>query len=142
MMAFHTRQNIIQEAIANADYNVETIVMERSLDADYRIFANMLHEQGCMEDLEYQIYCYSSQEGLKKYGVSSIIWLQVDPEECYRRILSRNRKGESDISIDYLHKCEEFHKEWLGADLGFSCDIDGVNPDADLEKIEKYLDLV
>jgi len=141
MMAFHTRQKLIQEAIINADYNVETIVMERSLDADHRIFANMLHEQGYMEDLEYQIYCYASQAGLKRFGVSGIIWLQVEPEECYRRIQDRNRKGESDISMDYLRKCEEFHKEWLGADLGFSCDVDGMHPETDLEKIEKYLDL-
>ena len=141
IMAFHTRQKIIQEAIINADYSVETIVMERSLDADHRIFANMLHEQGHMEDLEYQIYCYASQAGLKRFGVSGIIWLQVEPEECYRRIQNRNRKGESDISMDYLRKCEECHKEWLGADLGFSCDIDGMNPETDLEKIEKYLGL-
>lgn len=139
IMAFYTRLRLLKEAINNSSPEVEVIVMERSLDADYHVFANMLYEEGCMEDLEFQIYCYISQDGLKDYGVSGIIWLQVEPEECFSRIADRNREGENGITLSYLYKCEQYHKEWLGADLGFTCMVDGNGSEIDLDIIDNYL---
>lgn len=143
IMAFQTRLQLLKEAIAYAAENqqVTTIIMERSLDADYHIFAKMLAEEGVMEDVEYEIYLQMSTEALKEYGVDGIIWLDTDYEECFRRIEKRGREGEGELKKDYLRKCEEYHVEWLGADLGFVCRIgSGKDGELDLEKVDNYLD--
>ena len=140
IMAFQTRLQLLKEAIAYAAENqqVTTIIMERSLDADYHIFAKMLAEEGVMEEVEYEIYLQMSTEALKEYAVDGIIWLDTDYEECFRRVESRGREGEAKIELRYLRKCSEYHVEWLGADLGFVCRIDGSS--VDLEKVDNYLD--
>jgi deoxyadenosine/deoxycytidine kinase len=136
IMAFHTRLELIKNAIANASENCKTIVMERSLDADAEIFAKMLKENGILEDIEYQIYQKITLESLKEYSSDGIIWLNIPFETCYERIQKRARKGEEDISCDYLEKCEQYHVEWLGADLGFVLQIDESGGE---EGLEKYL---
>lgn len=144
IMAFQTRLQLLKEAIAYAaeNQNVTTIIMERSLDADYHIFAKMLAEEGVMEEVEYEIYLQMSTEALKEYGVDGIIWLDTDYEECFRRVEKRGREGEGGIEMRYLRKCGEYHVEWLGADLGFVCRIGsgGEDGELDLEKVDNYLD--
>lgn len=139
IMAFQTRLQLLKDTLDYIDDEVTTIVMERSLDADFHIFAKMLAEEELMEDVEFEIYRGMSVEALKEYGVDGIIWLDTDYEECYQRIEKRSREGEENgkISLKYLAKCHEYHVEWLGADTGFVCRIDGM--DMDLEKIDQYL---
>lgn len=139
IMAFQTRLQLLKDTLDYIDDEVTTIVMERSLDADFHIFAKMLAEEGLMEDVEFEIYKGMSAEALKEYGVDGIIWLDTDYEECYQRIQKRSREGEENgkISLKYLAKCHEYHVEWLGANTGFVCRIDGM--DIDLEKIDQYL---
>ena len=141
IMAFQTRLQLLKEAIAYAaEYEeVTTIVMERSLDADYHIFAKMLAEEGVMEDVEHEIYVQMSTEALKEYGVDGIIWLDTDYEECFRRVAKRAREGEEALEMRYLRKCSEYHVEWLGADSGFVCRVDG-SDEVDLERICRYLE--
>jgi len=138
IMAFQTRLQLLKEAIAYSD-SVTTIVMERSLDADYHIFAKMLAEEGVMEDVEHEIYVQMSKEALKEYGVDGIIWLDTDYEECFRRVAKRAREGEEALEMRYLRKCSEYHVEWLGADSGFVCRVDG-SDEVDLERICRYLE--
>jgi deoxyadenosine/deoxycytidine kinase len=139
IMAFQTRLQLLKEAMDYAEDHeaVTTIIMERSLDADYHIFAKMLSEEGLMDEVEYEIYVQMSTNVLKEYGVDGIIWLDTDYEECFRRIVKRAREGEEAIEMRYLRKCSEYHVEWLGADMGFVCRINGM--DIDLGKIDKYL---
>jgi len=139
IMAFQTRLQLLKDTLDYIDEEVTTIVMERSLDADFHIFAKMLAEEGLMEDVEFEIYKGMSAEALKEYGVDGIIWLDTDYDECYQRVQKRSREGEENgkISLKYLAKCHEYHVEWLGADTGFICRIDGM--DIDLGKIDQYL---
>jgi deoxyadenosine/deoxycytidine kinase len=142
IMAFQTRLQLLKEAIAYAAENqqITTIIMERSLDADYHIFAKMLAEEGLMEKVEYEIYLQMSTEALKEYAVDGIIWLDTDYEECFRRVEKRGREGEGGLDIRYLRKCAEYHVAWLGADLGFVCRIgSSEDEDLDLEKVDNYL---
>lgn len=140
IMAFQTRLQLLKDTLDYIDEDVTTIVMERSLDADYHIFAKMLSEEGLMEDVEFEIYKGMSVEALKEYGADGIIWIDTDYEECFRRVQKRSREGEENgkIALAYLRKCHEYHIEWLGADTGFVCRVDGT--DIDLEKIDNYLD--
>lgn len=142
VMAFQTRLQLLKDALRYAEEHTEvtTIVMERSLEADYHIFAKMLFEEGVMEDVQYQIYVDMASNALKEYSVDGIIWLDTDYEECFRRVEKREREGEGGkIHLRYLNKCHQYHTEWLGADLGFVCRVDG-NGEIDLAKISNYLE--
>jgi deoxyadenosine/deoxycytidine kinase len=138
IMAFQSRLQLLKETITYASSEVTTIVMERSLDADYNIFAKMLFEEGLMEDVEFEIYCNMALDILKEYSVDGIIWLDTDYEECFKRVEKRSRQGENKISLCYLDKCHQYHVEWLGADTGFVCRVNSSNIH-ELYKIDQYL---
>lgn len=116
VMAYTSRLRMIKEEIDKAvrgETQVKTVVMERSLEADRFIFAKMLFEDGMIEECMYKIYLQMSDEGLKEYAADKIIWLDTDPDECYRRIASRGREGEDLIELDYLVKCDRYHRDWM-----------------------------
>lgn len=137
VLAYTTRLNQIEQATFEAKCKGKTIiVMERSLEADRNIFAKMLHDDGMIEESMYKIYDHMSTLGLQKYMADGILWLHTGPEKCYERIQKRSRKGEDNISLDYLNKCDSYHKEWLGADSGFVCLVDD---ETNLEDVDKYI---
>ena len=137
VLAFTTRLRIIRHEIKMAQSNgVKTVVMERSLDADRQIFAKMLYQDNMMEKCMYDIYQRMSDDALAEYSSDGIIWLTTDPEECFRRIAKRGREGEDSIRLDYLQKCDMYHREWLGADLGFAFIVED---EVDWEKMDAYL---
>jgi deoxyadenosine/deoxycytidine kinase len=150
VMAYITRLQLIKNTIENASEKVKVIVMERSLEADTNIFAKMLYEEWVLNTIEYQVYSLLTENKENEYyGIDGIIWLRTEPEECYHRVLERNRKGEQGLDLEYLRKCHQYHLEWLDADLGFTCNIGGgynsssssssfLN-DSDLEKIDRFL---
>jgi deoxyadenosine/deoxycytidine kinase len=135
IMAYNTRLKMLDTAICNAN-GIKLIIMERSLDADKNIFAKMLYDDGMMEDCMYQIYLQMSNEGMLKYMADGILWLDIDPNTCKKRIQQRNRDGEENISLDYLQKCDSYHQEWLSADTGF---VFRIHDTPELESLERYL---
>ena len=132
VLAFQSRLQMIREACNQPD--IHLIIMERSLDADYHIFAKMLYEQGYLQECEYEIYKRMAKYEREQYLLDGIVWLRETPETCMERIALRARKGEERISLEYLEKCDQYHQEWLGADLGFVFTWDG-----DYDKLEGYL---
>ena len=132
VLAFQSRLQMIREACNQPD--IHLIIMERSLDADYYVFAKMLYEQGYLQECEYEIYKRMAKYEREQYLLDGIIWLRETPETCMERIALRARKGEERISLEYLEKCDQYHQEWLGADLGFVFTWDG-----DYDKLERYL---
>lgn len=116
VMAYNSRLKMIKEEIDKAvrgETNVKTVVMERSLEADRYIFAKMLFEDGMIEECMYKIYLQMSDDGLKEYAADKVIWLDTEPDECHRRIASRGREGEDLIGLDYLVKCDRYHRDWM-----------------------------
>jgi len=143
MLAFQSRYELLRNTIENIRKEgtaIDTIVMERSLDADYHIFAKTMFENGTLEETEWDIYRFVTRKRLAKFGVSGIIWLDVPAEECYNRVQQRGREEECGLTLDYLRGCEEAHREWLSADLGFVCRVeDGLHSEEDRNTIETYL---
>jgi len=112
VMAYTTRYQELKRIIKEHP-NCEGIICERSLDADKHIFAKMLHGDGLMDDIMYNIYerYFSEYEG--NFKLDGIIHIDALPETCFERVEKRSRSGENKIELSYLQKCQEFHDEWL-----------------------------
>jgi deoxyadenosine/deoxycytidine kinase len=132
VLAFQSRLQLIREACKRP--NIRLIIMERSLDADYYVFAKMLYEEGFLEDCEYEIYKRMAKYEREQYMSDGIVWLRESPKTCMERVGLRARKGEERISLEYLEKCDQYHQEWLGADLGFVFTWDG-----NYDKLDRFL---
>ena len=88
------------------------IVTERSVFTDYEIFAKMLHDEGKIEDISFNIYKLWFNEFISELPFKGVIYVRTDPALCDERIKIRNRQGE-DIPIEYLEKCHTYHENWM-----------------------------
>ena len=73
----------------------------------------MLHSDGLIDGIMYNIYerYFSVYEG--NFTLDGIIYIHADADVCFERIIKRSRSGESNISLDYLKKCQCYHTTWL-----------------------------
>lgn len=112
IMAYTTRLHLLRQMIReNPDCKV--IICERSLAADKHIFAKMLHDDGKMEDVMYQVYetYFSEYEG--DYHLDAVVYVDALAETCFKRVGIRSRDGESSIPLAYLEQCRNYHERWL-----------------------------
>ena len=135
MMAYITRLHYLREEIAK--YPKCILISERSLMADYHVFAQMLYESGHISLENYQIYKKWFWEFIKDIPVTGIIYLSTSPEVCFERCTTRARKGES-IPLKYLTACSEMHEKWL-ADEETPVRHLSDNTDEDIESIEMFI---
>lgn len=89
------------------------IVTERSLQTDKNVFEKMLHKEGHINTIEHQIYHKWFDEFSEIAKLTHIVYLSTTPATSFARIQNRNRAGESGIPLDYLKKCDDYHKEWI-----------------------------
>lgn len=105
--------NVHQKYFGNVDY----IIMERSFMSDF-IFANMLHSDKKMDDLEYkyyqQLYYYSLNYSIPSEFINpNIVYLQLNPKIALSRVKQRGRDGESSISYSYEKKLHLLHNHYF-----------------------------
>jgi len=112
VMAYTTRLHELKR-IVKENPDCKGIICERSLEADKHIFAKMLHQDGLMDDIMYTIYEKYFSEYEDMFSLDGIIYLDANPETCFQRIRMRSRDGESNIELEYLQKCNDFHTEWF-----------------------------
>ena len=112
VMAYASQLSLIRQTIEK-NPNCAVIVCERSLEADKHIFAKMLHDDGVIEDINYQIYQSFCKEFAREFGLDSIVYIDADAEVCHERVGKRSRQGEGGIPLEYLQKCKKYHDEWL-----------------------------
>lgn len=115
VMAFQTRLQEFRR-IMRENPNCEILLCERSLEADANIFAKMLHDDGLIEPICYDIYKLMYKSAIEEFSVDRIIYLNVKPHICSERIRTRGRLGEEAIPIEYLEKCHAYHSNWLDLD--------------------------
>jgi deoxyadenosine/deoxycytidine kinase len=116
MLAYISRLNVLRDALKTIDPLSDkkyVIITERSLYTDKLVFAKMLYETGKMEDVNYQIYSTWFQTFSEEFPVHRVIYVETLPEICHQRISNRSRKGEKNISLDYLISCDKYHEEML-----------------------------
>ena len=95
----------------NADYNV--IITERSVYTDCNVFAQMLHDNNKINEIEYAIYKSWFNEFLQDLPQTAFIYIKSDPIVAHTRVKKRARDGEGVISIEYLENCHKYHEDWL-----------------------------
>jgi deoxyadenosine/deoxycytidine kinase len=113
MMAFITRLRLLINSIITNNINNNVIILtERSVFTDREVFAKMLYSNGIIDKISWEIYNEYFTYMTSGVVINEYYYLDVNPEECLCRILSRNRPGEV-IGIEYLKECEMYHKQWL-----------------------------
>jgi deoxyadenosine/deoxycytidine kinase len=118
MMAYISRLKILRDTIkeikkTNNPEEKFIIITERSLYTDKHVFAKMLYDQGKIEDVCYQIYLNWFDEFVKDYDIKYTIYVNTEPDICYKRIHKRSREGEEVIPLNYLESCHNYHNEFL-----------------------------
>lgn len=89
-------------------------ITERCIDTDYNVFAKMLHDDGHMNLMEWDLYkMWYSFVKEQSPVLSAIVHVNTPPEICHARIHIRGRKGENEIPLEYLQNLEKYQNEWL-----------------------------
>ena len=136
MMAYITRLDIIKKHIVDND---TILITERSIYTDREIFAKMLHQNGDIEDVEYNIYLRWFDE-FSTIHLDGIIYIKTTPEICLSRVEKRNRKGEESIPLSYLQMCHTFHEEWINTCSNILV-IDGI-PEHNEDTFHRIFDFI
>ncbi len=90
------------------------LVAERSIGTDRYVFAPALHQQGAMDDLEWEVYRqFWDAIAAHVPRPDAILYLRTPAAECLRRLQVRHRDEEAGVSLDYLAQLEARHDEWL-----------------------------
>jgi deoxyadenosine/deoxycytidine kinase len=150
--AFLTRIKAITSAIKKwqnecklnpelAKHNI--FITERSVETDYNVFAKMLHDDGSLDKMEWDLYRQWYRYLIQSSGieVSGIIYVNCSPEKCLARIGNRAREGESIIPLEYLSNLHNYHENWINnttcSVLNVSTEVDGY--DYPLDSVKKYI---
>jgi deoxyadenosine/deoxycytidine kinase len=112
IMAYTTRLHMLKKTLRE-NPSCKILICERSLEADKHIFAKMLHDDGLIEDVNYQIYQAYFSEYEEMFQLNGLVYVRAEPDICYQRVCKRNRNGEGSIQLDYLQKCHHYHEKWL-----------------------------
>ena len=112
--------------------DVDVIVMERSVNADYHIFAMNCHKTGLFSDLEWSLYStwfawLTDQFPPDFHGT---IYLRASPAVCLERLRKRGRGEEKAVPLEYLDQLHSRHEEWLGGGSRTTLEL---NADADFD---------
>ena len=124
MMAYISRLALLKRAYEENPNAI--IITERSLYTDKHVFAKMLYDSGKIESVNYQIYQKWFDTFACEYPIYGIIYVKTKYDLCDERIKRRSRTGESNIPIDYLKNCEEYHDKMMGL-------VDSVKPRMELD---------
>jgi deoxyadenosine/deoxycytidine kinase len=111
LLILKTFSELISNTMTN-NPDCTLIICERSILSSHFVFTKMLYDGSFMNEIEYQIYDrFFEQYSL--FTPSKIVHLQTSPRVCLERINKRFREGENIIDLDYLEKCDMYHKLWL-----------------------------
>lgn len=129
MMAYISRLAILQKAIEENPNAI--IISERCLLTDKHVFAKMLYDSNNIDPYSFQIYNLWFDHFYNKLPKHKHIYLKSSPELIKFRINKRNRTGESNIDINYLTKCHDYHSEYFSTNENLLIAVD-------MDKIELY----
>ena len=103
----------LQRLAAEFAANGTTALLDRGLPGD-RVFCRMLTDDGIISELEWETYNRFYE--IMCLGLPTptlIVFLDVSPEICLRRIQTRGRAVEAGIPLDYLRKVDAGYRDLL-----------------------------
>lgn len=113
LQVLHTRFDLFEKTIReNPD---ALIITERDIVSDYKIFTQMLYDNGMFEEIEFKLYqqLFESYNSRVKHmcDIQHRIYLATPVDVCFERMQKRGRKEEQNVMLDYLKKVEEYHEK-------------------------------
>jgi deoxyadenosine/deoxycytidine kinase len=140
IMALTTRYTEINHVIQD-NPECSIIICERSLEIDKAVFANMMKDDNFIDTIQYQIYCNLHNEFIRNFYIKGTIFMDFPEVLCFENIKSRNRVGETQISLEYLQKCRKYHLNWFNiCNLDLSINI--CSYENYLEKIISFINKI
>jgi deoxyadenosine/deoxycytidine kinase len=104
----------IKKYLEEYDNTYDIIFMERCIFTDKYVFVEMLYDEKFIDARRYAMYneWWALWKQLITFDFSGFIYLNPDINACMDRIKSRNRDGESNITLEYqadlLDKYEKY----------------------------------
>ncbi len=124
----------------------ETIIQDRTIFEDARIFAPNLHNQGYMSDRDFDNYSDLFDLMMSLVGLPDLmIYIRSTIPNLIAQIGKRGREYEQSIRIDYLQGLNDLYEGWIKNYKGNLIIIDGDttkfegNPE-DFQKITDQID--
>ncbi len=112
--AILTRLKNIKDAVESIkDNEPQIIITERSVLTDRYVFADMLHDAGDIDPLEWELYESWFNVFGNTYPVRGIVYISTSAVTSKDRIKIRNRHGEENINMEYLETLDNQHKKWI-----------------------------
>lgn len=125
-------------SIANGS---ETVVQDRTIFEDARIFAPNLHDMGMMSDRDFDNYCELFDLMMSLVGKPDLmIYLRSSIPGLIAQIEKRGRDYEQGIRIDYLSGLNKRYDEWIAGYDGKLIVVDKDNCDF-LNRPEDFEDI-
>ncbi|MBP5322561.1 MAG: deoxynucleoside kinase [Bacteroidaceae bacterium] len=108
----------------------DTIVQDRTIFEDARIFAPNLHDMGLMSDRDFDNYSELFDLMMSLVGKPDLlIYIRATIPHLIAQIQKRGREYEQGIRLDYLNGLNERYEEWIGSYNGPLLVVDGDNLD-------------
>ncbi|MBQ6652163.1 MAG: deoxynucleoside kinase [Prevotella sp.] len=108
--------------------STDTIIQDRTIFEDARIFAPNLHGQGMMSDRDFDNYSdlFDLMMSLVKLP-ELMIYIRSTIPNLIAQIAKRGRDYEQSIRIDYLQGLNDRYEEWISTYKGNLIIVDGDN---------------
>ncbi len=123
----------------------DTIIQDRTIFEDARIFAPNLHEQGYMSDRDFQNYSdlFDLMMSLVKWP-QLMIYIRSSIPTLVKHIEKRGRNYEKSIRIDYITGLQQRYEDWISKYKGEVLIIDGdkINFEDNPEDFRKITDMI
>jgi deoxyadenosine/deoxycytidine kinase len=115
----------------------QVFITERCLDTDHEVFAKMLHADGQLDNLEFDLYeRWFNLLGKSATPLSAIVYVDTVPTTCSERITLRSREGEGGIPLAYLTSLDTFQRNWID-----STNVPTMRTMSDqMPKVEEFVD--
>ena len=108
--------------------STDTIIQDRTIFEDARIFAPNLHAQGYMSDRDFDNYTELFDLMMSLVGLPDLmIYIRSTIPNLIAQIEKRGRDYEQTIRIDYLTGLNKRYEEWISQYKGRLIIVDGDN---------------
>lgn len=105
----------VQEHLKEQENTHPFRLMERSIYSGHYVFATNDFQNGFLSELEWSIYYewFTFLVARHCKPPHGFIYLRVEPEIAYERIVKRNRSAEKGIQLSYIKQIDECHENFL-----------------------------